>query len=77
MHPPIHRRLWAGSPICLMGRAVEGKAAQTVVSRSQSCDGWQWLTISVYDFGSTQDYYKWKKNSSFCRVSVKVPCEGA
>ena len=44
-----------------MGLAVESKAAQIELSGSKSCDGWKWMAISLYDFGNTLAYYKWKE----------------
>ena len=55
-HPLVHRRLGASNPISIVGPAVECKAAQTEPSASESYDGQKWLTISLYDTGSTHAY---------------------
>ena len=73
MHPLLHRRLRAGSPICIVGPAVESKAAQTELSGYESSDGWKWLTISLYDSGSAHDYYKWKEIQAVVGFPEKLP----
>ena len=40
---------------------MQSKATQTQLSRSECCDGWKWLTITLYDSGSTHACYQWNE----------------
>ena len=74
LHPLIlHRRLRAGSPICIVGPAVESKAAKIELSGSESCDGWKWLTISLYASGNPHAYCKWKEIQAVVGFPEKLP----
>ena len=73
LHPLLHRRLRASSPICIVGPAVESKAAQAELSGSESRDGWKWPTISLYDSRSTHAYYKWKEVQAVVGFPEKIP----
>ena len=46
LHPVLHRRLRARSPICIVGPAFESKAAETKLSGSECCDCRKWPMIS-------------------------------
>ena len=72
-HPLLHRRLRAGSPICMVGPAVESKAAEIELSGSESCAGWKWLTIGVYDSSNMHAYYKWKEVQAGVGFPEKIP----
>ena len=71
-HPVIYRRLRAGCPICVVGPAVEAKAAQTELSGPEACEGWKWLNVSLYDIGSTHTHYKWKEVHAIVGVPDKL-----
>ena len=77
VHPWLSATLVKGCPLVITGRSSDLKCALAQLKEVDGTEGWQWVTLSIYDMGGEHPVYRYGERQAVIaspeRLKSKVP----